>query len=172
MAAGLPENIAVVSSRKLLKFLPRSFPPSGFLPGTSLQKLKKTNEVKSLANFETHIEKGEKGYRPLFKIHSPVLGNLNGKWVRLTPVEDLDHEYPGIASAQEALKKAVPSYLEKVHLNEMAAGHEGGHIGKPIKTSEDAETEQKKKWDDYVAKMTSRGGKHAKRNISYRKQSG
>jgi hypothetical protein len=125
-----------------------------------------------LAKFEVQIEKGNKGFIPLFKIFSPILGHLDGKWVRLTPRDDLSHEYPGMASAKEAVSKAVPIYLERVHLNEMAKGYKGGIIGKAPESAVDAETKQKKKWEDYVSKMTNRGAKPVKKNISYRKQSG
>jgi hypothetical protein len=122
-----------------------------------------------VAKLIVRIERGKKGFIPLFKISSPVLGNLDGKWIRLTPLEDLEHEYPLMAGAQDAVKQKVPVYLERVYLREMAAGHEGGMIGKAPASLEDQEAKYRKRWEEYIDKMTNAVKKKskAKRNISH-----
>ena len=74
-----------------------------------------------------------------------------------------------MAGAQEAVKQKVPVYLERVHLRELAAGHEGGIIGKAPSSLGDQEEKYRKRWESYIDKMTNPVKKtsQAKRAISH-----
>jgi hypothetical protein len=74
-----------------------------------------------------------------------------------------------MAGAQEAVKQKVPVYLEKVHLREIAAGHEGGIIGTAPSAFGGQEEKYRKRWEEYIDKMTNpiKNQKKAKRAISH-----